>query len=44
MDSELLPELVDAQVIWMNDKTIRVKGIETIDGTLFAQTWDIKVL
>ena len=41
---ELLPELLDAEVIWLDGALIRIRGIEMVDGTAFGQTWDIKVL
>lgn len=41
---ELLPELLDAEVIWLDGALIRIRGIEIVDGTAFGQTWDIKVL
>jgi len=40
----VLPELVDVQLIWLDDKNMRLRGIEQVDGILYAQTWDIKVL
>jgi hypothetical protein len=43
-DTDLLPELMDAQVIWLNDKSMRVRGVEDVGGTMYAQTWDITVL
>lgn len=43
-DTELLPELMDAQVIWLNDKSMRVRGVEDVGGTMYAQTWEITVL
>lgn len=44
LDTVLLPELTDAQVIWAEDNRMRVRGTELIDGAYYAQTWDIKVL
>lgn len=44
LETDLLPELVDASVIWMDDKAIRLRGIEIIDDIHYSQTWDIKVL
>lgn len=41
---ELLPELLDAEVIWLDGALIRIRGTEMVDGTAFGQTWDIKVL
>jgi len=43
-DLPVLPELVDAQIIWLADKNMRLRGIEQVEGVLYAQTWDIKVL
>ena len=40
----LLPELLDAQVIWIDGTTMRLRGVETIDGVSYAQTWDVTVL
>lgn len=44
LESELMPELMDVELIWLDDHVIRLRGVESVDGTLFAQTWDIKVL
>ena len=44
LDTVLLPELTDAQVIWAEDNRMRVRGTERIEGAYYAQTWDIKVL
>lgn len=44
LESDLLPELLDAQLLWLDDKVIRLRGVEQVDGTSFGQTWDIKVL
>ena len=43
-ESELLPELLDAEVLWLDGVVMRVRGTEMVDGTAFGQTWDIKVL
>ena len=40
---ELLPELLDADVVWMDDALVRIRGTEMVDGTAFAQTWDIRL-
>lgn len=39
-----LPELLDVQIIWLDDNGMRLRGIEQVDGVLFGQTWEIKVL
>lgn len=44
LGTQLLPELMDAQVIWAEDGFMRVRGVEEIEGTMYAQTWDVKVL
>ncbi|WP_374259395.1 hypothetical protein [Aquabacterium sp.] len=44
LEADLLPELLDAELLWLDDKAIRLRGVEQVDGTLFGQTWDIKVL
>ena len=44
LENDLLPELLDAELIWLDDTAIRLRGLEQVDGTLFGQTWDIKVL
>lgn len=40
----LLPELLDAQVIWIDGTTMRLRGVELVDGAFYAQTWDVTVL
>lgn len=44
LESELLPELTDAQLLWVDDRKMRFSGIETVDGTFYQQSWDVKVL
>lgn len=44
LDSEMLPELFDIQLIWLEDATMRIRGTERVEGALYGQTWDIKVL
>lgn len=43
-ETELMPELLDADVLWVEGDAIRVRGTELVDGTAFGQTWDVKVL
>lgn len=40
----LLPELLDAQVIWIDGTTMRLRGVEVVEGVHYAQTWDVTVL
>lgn len=44
LETELLPDLADAQVIWVEDGLMRIRGIEQVNGVQYAQTWNIKVL
>lgn len=44
LDTELLPELTDAQVIWAEDGFMRIRGVEQVNGVQYAQTWNLKVL
>lgn len=42
-DSALLPVLLDVQIIWLDGKSMRLRGNELVDGALFGQTWDVEV-
>jgi hypothetical protein len=44
LDTPLVPELTDVQIIWLMESGMRLRGIEQVDGVLYGQTWDIKVL
>ena len=44
LEQPLLPNIVDARLLYINDKTIRLQGNEEVDGVFFSQTWDVKVL
>ena len=44
LETELLPELGEAQLIWADDGILRLRGIEVIEGTQYGQTWVMKVL
>lgn len=39
-----LPGLVNAELIWLSDDKMRLRGIEEVAGVQYAQTWDVKVL
>ena len=41
---DLLPELLDATLIWIEGDMMRIRGVESIDKALYGQTWEIKVL
>ena len=41
---EMLPTLLDARILWAEQGRMRLHGQELVDGVLYGQTWDIKVL
>jgi len=43
-ETALLPELLDAEVLFLDDDILRVRGIEMINGVAFGQTWHVTVL
>ena len=43
LEQPVLPELTDVQLIWLDGKRLRLRGVESVDGALFAQTWDLRV-
>ena len=44
LEQPVLPELTDVQLIWLDGKRLRLRGNEQVEGALFAQTWDVRVL
>ena len=42
--STVLPDLLDAEVIWAQDGAMRIRGTELLDGTQYVQTWEARVL
>lgn len=44
LNTAILPDLIDAEIIWLADDGMRIRGIERVGDVFFAQTWDIKVL
>ena len=41
---QVLPELVDAQLLWVEDGEIRIRGTEVRDNVQFNQTWEGRVV
>lgn len=41
---DVLPELVDAQVIWVMDRKLRVRGVEQVGDAFYGQTWEVEVV
>lgn len=44
VEATVLPPLVDAQLIWLDGKELRLRGIEVVDDVQYAQTWIVEVL
>lgn len=44
LSSHVLPELLDVEILHLEDKTMRLRGIEVVDGAYYGQTWDVRVL
>lgn len=44
LDSDQTLELLDAEVIWMDDFMLRIRGTERVGSVFYAQTWDVRVL
>ena len=43
-DTDLLPELLDVQLLWAREQKMRLTGFEHIDNVAYAQTWAIEVM
>ncbi len=43
INSPLLPELLDVRIAWLEGKAIHLRGIEDIDGVMYAQEWEVRV-
>jgi hypothetical protein len=43
-DTDLLPELLDVQLLWAREQKMRLAGFERIGEVDYAQTWVIEVL
>lgn len=41
---DLLPELIDADLLWLLDGVMRLRGNEEVNGAFFGQTWDIRMI
>jgi hypothetical protein len=42
-EAPVLPPLVDARVLWLDDAAMRMTGMEIVEGLQYYQTWDIEV-
>lgn len=41
--ADILAELFDARVLWVEGDTMRLSGIEYIGNAAYAQTWSVEV-
>lgn len=41
--ADVLPELYDARLIWLQGNQWRITGYERIDDVAYAQTWAVEV-
>lgn len=42
-ETDLLPDLSDAQLLWAKGGKLRLSGVERVGGVSFAQTWAVEV-
>lgn len=42
-DTDMLPELLDARLLWAQNEKLRISGFERIGAIEYAQTWAIEV-
>lgn len=43
-DSDSIMQLLDVVLLWMDNRTIRLRGFELADDTEYAQVWEVEVL
>lgn len=43
IETDILPELTDARLLWVNDKKMRIGGFERIQDVDYAQTWALEL-
>jgi hypothetical protein len=42
-EADVIPELLDARLLWSSDSKMRVAGFERVGAKLYAQTWAVEV-
>jgi hypothetical protein len=40
---KVLPPLVDARILWLKGKQMRITGMEVVEDLQYYQTWEIEV-
>jgi hypothetical protein len=43
IETDVLPQLGDARLLWAAKDTMRLAGFERIEGTDYAQTWSVEL-
>lgn len=44
LEAQLLPELSNAELLWLDNDRMRLSGLERVDTMTFYQTWDVRVV
>lgn len=44
VETDVLPVLDDAQLIWAGKGAMRLTGFERVDGADYAQTWSVELV
>lgn len=44
VNTDVLPVLDNAELIWVSDKRMRLTGTESLDGADYAQTWSLELV
>ncbi len=42
-ETDILPELCDARLIWADDNKMRFSGFEQVDSVNYGQTWMVEM-
>ncbi len=40
----LLPEMLDIELLWVEDGKLRMRGTELIDGRMYGQAWEMRLV
>jgi hypothetical protein len=43
-EMDLLPPLLDMELLWADGELMRLRGNEQVGDVLFGQTWEVRVL
>ncbi|WP_287924899.1 hypothetical protein [Diaphorobacter sp.] len=42
-ETDLLPDLSDARLLWAKNNKLRFSGFERVENASYAQTWEVEV-